>query len=177
MGSILHPTELVKKLPIWEGMTIADLGCGSGIFTIELAKALNGSGKIVAFDIQEKSLSFLNERANYNNVGHLIETKLSDLDSKNFASGLTNTFDMVTVINLLFQIENKQKIIADSKKILKPGGFLVIVDWEVFKIPNNENLYPVKQPDLLNMIQSDGFSIKETFRPSNTHFGLILIKN
>ncbi|MCC7571971.1 MAG: class I SAM-dependent methyltransferase [Candidatus Methanofastidiosum sp.] len=109
-------------------MSIADLGCGSGIFTIELAKSLHGSGKILAFDIQESSLSFLRERANYNNVGHLIETKVIDLENKNFSSGMASSFDMVTVVNMLFQIKDKKKFISEAKKLLKPNGFLVVID-------------------------------------------------
>jgi hypothetical protein len=51
------------------------------------------------------------------------------------------------------------------------------VDWEIYKIPLNDKLYPVKQDDLIKIIESFGLTLKEKIKLSNTHFGMIFIKS
>jgi len=109
-------------------MNIADFGAGSGIFTIEMAKILSEKSNILAIDILEKPLNFLIENAERQNVAHLINTKICDLENKTLGSGFQNTFDMVTIINVLFQAKNKENIVKEAKRVLKQNGFLIIVD-------------------------------------------------
>jgi len=173
---MLSLRELINKIPIWEGVSIADFGSGSGLFTIELAKALNQNGNILAVDILEKPLMFLIENAKRQNVNNLITTKVCDLENKSLGNSFHNSFDIVTIVNVLFQIKNKENIIKEAKKILKENGFLIISDWEIYKIPLNEKLYPVKKDDLVKMISDIGFVLKEGMQLTNTHFGLIFTK-
>lgn len=176
MENLVNFSELFNKMPWWDGMNIADFGSGSGIFTIEMAKRLNPGSNILAIDIIEKSLIFLSENAKRNNVGHLITTKVCDLENKTLGASFLESLDAVTIINVLFQIKNKNNIIKEAKRILKSNGFLIIVDWESYKIPLNDRLYPVKQDELIKTVESFGFSLKEKIKLSNTHFGMIFIK-
>lgn len=168
--------EILRRIPTWEGISIADFGSGSGIFTIELAKMLNQNGRILAIDILERPLTFLLENARRQNVAHLITTKMCDLENKTIGNGFQNSFDIVTIINVLFQIKNKENVLKEAKRILKQNGFLVIADWESYKMPLNDKLFPVKKDDLIKNISDMGFVLKENIKLSNTHFGLIFIK-
>lgn len=176
MENLVNFNELFNKMPWWDGMNIADFGSGSGIFTIEMAKHLSPDSNILAIDILEKSLLFLVENAKRNNVANLISTKICDLENKTLGSGTQESFDVVTIVNMLFQIKNKNNIIKEARRILKPNGFLIIVDWESYKIPLNDKLYPVKQEDLIKTIEPFGLALKEKIKLSNTHFGMIFIK-
>ncbi|HRZ29243.1 MAG TPA: class I SAM-dependent methyltransferase [Candidatus Paceibacterota bacterium] len=109
-------------------MSIADFGSGSGIFTIEMAKRLNPGSHILAIDVLEKPLMFLFENAKRNNVAHIITTKVCDLENKTLGSSFQESFDIVTIINVLFQIKNKGGIIKEVRRVLKTNGFLVVVD-------------------------------------------------
>ncbi len=109
-------------------MSIADFGAGSGIFTIEMAKRLNPGSNILAIDMIEKSLIFLIENAKRNGVANLIATKVCDLENKTLGASFQESIDVVTIINVLFQVKNKENLIKEAKRILKPNGFLVIVD-------------------------------------------------
>jgi len=53
---LLHNPAKILKPYIHEGMTILDLGCGPGVFTVEIATLLNCSGKVIAADLQEGCL-------------------------------------------------------------------------------------------------------------------------
>ena len=176
MNSLMNLGDIIQRMPIWEGVTIADFGSGSGIFTIEMAKQLNQSGSILAIDLLEQPLRFLMENAKRQNVAHLITTKVCDLENKTLGNSFQNYFDVVTIINVLFQVKNKEAMLKEAKRILKPNGFLIIVDWESYKIPLNEKLYPVEKNELISLVTNFDFKTKENIKLSNTHFGLIFIK-
>lgn len=163
-------------MPWWDGMKIADFGSGSGIFTIEMAKRLNAGSNILAIDILEKPLMFLMENAKRNGVANLITTKVCDLENKNLGTSWQESMDVVTIINVLFQVKNKENLLKEAKRVLKPNGFLVVVDWESYKIPLNDKLYPVKYEDLIKTVESFGLTLKEKVKLSNTHFAVIFIK-
>jgi ubiquinone/menaquinone biosynthesis C-methylase UbiE len=176
MEQLVNLENILNKIPIWEGISVADFGSGSGIFTIELAKRLNNNGHILAIDILEKPLAFLMENAKRQNVAHLINTKTCDLENKNLGRDLQSGFDVVTAINMLFQVKDKEGVFKEAKRVLRDNGFLVIVDWEIYKIPMSENLYPVQKKELIKNVEKIGFELKEEIRISNTHFGLIFTK-
>lgn len=176
MEILLSPNKVIEHIPLWDGIEIVDFGSGSGIFTIELAKSLKNNGRILAVDILERPLMFLMENAKRQNVAHLINTKVCNLETKGLGSGFQNSFDVVLIINALFQIQNKENVIKEAKKVLKPNGFLFIVDWDSYKIPVNDNLFPVKKDSLIEMVLKTGFTLKEGLKLSSTHFGLIFIK-
>ena len=176
METLLSPNKVIEHIPIWDGIEIADFGCGSGIFTIELAKALKNNGRILAIDIQEKPLMFLMENAKRQNVTNILNTKVCNLETRTLGSSFQNTIDVVVIVNALFQIKNKENVIKEAKRILKTNGFLIVVDWDSYKIPMNENLFPVKKDELIEKIKTIGFNLKEGLKLSNTHFGLIFIK-
>lgn len=176
MYGLINPREVIEKLPMWEGMTIADFGSGSGWFTIELAKALKNTGQILAIDIQPKALKYLEDNFKKQNLLHLLKTKICDLETKALESNLSNSFDEVTVINTLFQIKNKEKVIKEAKKILKPNGFLVIVDWEKDKLILTKNLFPTNKEEIIKSVVDSGFLFKDSINLTPTHYCLIFIK-
>ncbi len=176
MEQLVSLENILNKMPVWEGISIADFGSGSGIFTIELAKRLNNNGHILAIDILEKPLAFLIENAKRQNVAHLINTKICDLENKSLGRDLQSGFDVVTIVNMLFQVKDKENVLKEAKRVLKDSGFLVIVDWEIYKIPMSQNLYPVNKKELIKVVEKIGFGLKEEVRLSNTHFGLIFTK-
>jgi len=89
---------------------------------------LNHSGSILAIDLLEQPLRFLMENAKRQSVSHLITTKVCDLESKTLGNSFQNYFDIVTIINVLFQVKNKEAMLKEARRILKPNGFLVLVD-------------------------------------------------
>jgi len=93
-----------------------------------MAKALKNNGRILAVDIQEKPLMFLMENAKRQNVANILNTKVCNLETKTLGSGFQNTFDVVVIVNTLFQVKNKENVIKEAKRILKANGFLIVVD-------------------------------------------------
>ena len=118
MVDFLNPNEVLNQLELREDMIAADFGCGSGGWVIPLAKKLE-EGKVYAIDILEESLSALKSKAQLEKVSN-IETVRVDLEK---GSGLgDSSLDLVLATNLLFQVENKNAIMGEIKRVLKKGG-------------------------------------------------------
>jgi len=174
MAPFLNPPDITNLLPLKEGMVIADFGCGNGYFTLEMAKRLKPSGKIIALDIWKPSLEALSFRARLEGLNNIIETKWANLEQEK-GSGLTNdSCDLVFIANILFEIEKKNIIIAEAKRILKPEGFLVLIEWEPDKLPNKNFLFPISKQESLELLEKYGFQLERELSLGITHYGFLM---
>lgn len=106
--------------------TILDIGCGSGLQTLELARIT--SGRIIALDNHQPYLDILQQRAAAENlVGH-IETVNCSMLEMDFDPG---TFDVIWSEGALYILGFDQGL-ATSKSLLKPSGYLVVSEMSWF---------------------------------------------
>ncbi len=124
----LHPEKILSQLNLKSDMVAADFGCGAGGFTIPLAKKLF-NGIVYAIDIQEESLSALSGVARSEGLVN-IKTILGDLEDPKGSKLPENSIDLVLMANLLFQVENKEGVLREAKRVLKPRGQILVIDWK-----------------------------------------------
>ena len=115
-------------LGLREGMLVADFGTGSGHYAMEASQMVGNSGRVYAIDIQQarvkkvKNLATAEKRDNIDVLWGDIEqvggTKLGD-----------EAVDAVIIANDLFQVEEKNNVIIEARRILKPKGKVLVVDW------------------------------------------------
>ncbi len=166
----LNPEEILKKLNLRENMVAADFGCGSGGFTIPLAEKLE-NGIVFALDIQEEPLNALKNRAsglsNIRTVRCNLETPGSSKIQDSFV-------DFIFIINTLFQAEKIESIIEEAKRILKPGGKLLIIDWkeETSQGPNEKLSFD----KLEKILKENKFEKEEEIDGGNYHRGVLMKK-
>ncbi len=171
MEGFLDPNQVLKQLELREDMVVADFGSGSGGWTIPLAKKLT-EGKIYALDILEEPLSALKSRAQLEKVFN-IETILVDLEKNSKIRD--DSIDLVLSINLLFQIEDKNAILKEIKRVLKKGGKALIIDWltETALGPEEERVSAEKVKTLAKEID---LKLEKEFLAGSHHWALILLK-
>ena len=174
MPSFINPQEIVKLLPLTNEMTIADFGCGSGYFSLALAKALKPSGRVIALDIWKPALETLEFRAKLEGLFNIIETKWANLEIPKGSGLPNNSCDLVFMSNILFQVKDKKVIIEEAKRVLKPGGYLVVIEWVPEKLPNREVLFPISKEDMLSLLEQQGFSLQRELPLGITHYGFLL---
>ena len=152
--AFLNPQEVVKLLPLKEGMVIADFGCGAGYFSLAMAKVVKPTGKVIALDIWQPSLDALSFRAKVEGLANIIETKWANLE-KERGSGLNNdSCDLVLIANILFEIEQKNVLIKEAKRILKNGGYLTLIEWHPDKLPSKEMLFPISKEEAMGLVDT-----------------------
>jgi len=152
-------------------MLAADFGCGSGEWVLPLAETLDG-GKVYAIDLLDEPLSALRGKARVKKLTN-IEIVKSDVE-KTISRLLANSLDLVLVTNLLFQIANKKAVFDEAKRVLRPEGKMLVVDWSEEASIGPARKIPVQE--LKNMAQESGFSLESEFDAGNFHIGLIFDK-
>ncbi|HWU24175.1 MAG TPA: methyltransferase domain-containing protein [Candidatus Paceibacterota bacterium] len=122
------PKSNVLQLGLREGMKVADLGAGSGHYSIAAAGAVGMDGRVYAVDIQEDLLKHLVDSAHQMGLRN-VEMVWGDIERKGGTKLRDQSMDAVILSNVLFQLAEPKEVIAEILRILKPGGKLLVVDW------------------------------------------------
>lgn len=171
MNGFLNPTEVLKQLKLKEDMIAADFGCGSGGWVIPLAKKLE-EGKVYAIDILEEPLSALRAKANLEKITN-IETILGNVEKK--ANILDGSCDLVLMTNLLFECDDKKAVLTEGKRVLKPSGKILIVDWQKDN-PLTKEIEKVSFEKIKKEARELNLKLEKEFEAGAYHYGLILVK-
>jgi ubiquinone/menaquinone biosynthesis C-methylase UbiE len=115
----------MRLLGIKKGWTVADIGAGSGYFTVRLARAVGDKGMVYANDIQPGMLELLKKNvagAKANNVTPVLGT--SD-DPRLPASSL----DLALMVDVYHELSQPQRMLQKLRESLKTGGRLVLIEY------------------------------------------------
>ena len=173
MDSFLNPEQVLDQLELKLDMVAAEFGCGSGGFAFPLAKRLE-DGLVYAIDIQQAPLSALKSRALLENIVN-IRVIRSDLEKPRGSTLTEFSLDLVLIPNVLFQVDNKDAIIIEAKRVLKTGGKIVVIDWKksASQGPEKGRIFP---EEIKEMAEKIGLELKREFQAGKYHYGLIFIK-
>lgn len=121
-----QPEKVVAALRLHNGQTVADVGCGSGYFVPYLARAVGGSGRVYAIDIQPEMLAYVErkiERLALKNVA----TVLSQETDTQLAAG---SVDVALLIDVYAELGAPRALLANLRDVLTPSGRLVVIDFK-----------------------------------------------
>ncbi|WP_111684380.1 class I SAM-dependent methyltransferase [Winogradskyella tangerina] len=116
------PEEVLNYLGDLQGKTIMDIGAGSGYFSVKLAEK---GASVIAADVDDGFLNYLNNRINTNNLEGIVTRKIP-YDSPNLDE---NEVDMVLIVNTYHHIENRPEYFKKVKTGTTDHGELVIIDF------------------------------------------------
>jgi ubiquinone/menaquinone biosynthesis C-methylase UbiE len=121
-----RPAEIMDALGIADGSIVADIGAGSGWFTIRLARRVGPQGIVYAQDVQQEMLNAITrrvQREGFTNVRSVLGLK-SD-------PRLTRPVDAVLMVDAYHEVEDRVTMLTNLAKALKPQGRLGIVDFKL----------------------------------------------
>jgi ubiquinone/menaquinone biosynthesis C-methylase UbiE len=118
-----NPNKILKPY-IGKGMTILDLGCGPGFFSIEIARLLNDTGKVIAADLQEGML----EKVNNKIKGTKLEQRIELHKCRGNETGITEYVDFVLCFYMIHEVPNQENLFNELKSLLKPDGKVFIIE-------------------------------------------------
>lgn len=118
--------RIVAAAGVRPGETVADIGAGTGLLTLLLAKATGPAGKVYAQDIIPEFVKHLGERAAAEGLKNVVPT-LGKEDSAELPAG---SLDVAFICDTYHHFEYPKTMMATIHAALKPGGRLVIVDFE-----------------------------------------------
>jgi ubiquinone/menaquinone biosynthesis C-methylase UbiE len=127
-----RPQEILQALDPVSGETIADLGCGSGYFTLKLSAAVGSRGHVIAEDVRRLPLVFLRARTILKGRHNVTLVHGQPTDARLPVDGVR----AVLILNTYHELSDRRAILAQVRQALVSGGRLVVVDRQ----PNPANV-------------------------------------
>ena len=123
---LLHnPTKILGPY-VKAGMTVMDVGCGWGIFSIAMARMVGDSGRVIAVDLQQQMLDVTMKRARKAGVAHRIQPRRCEADDL----GLDVSVDFALAFAMVHEVSLRRTLLEQIHRCLKPDGkFLVAEPW------------------------------------------------
>jgi SAM-dependent methyltransferase len=118
------PDEVLDALRLTPTAVVADLGAGTGYFSVRLAKRVP-KGRVFAVDIEPAMLQYLGERAHREHLSALQPVRASA-----DAANLPEPVDLVLIVDTYHHIENRPAYFARLSGSLRPNGRLAIIDFK-----------------------------------------------
>ncbi len=115
---------LIERLPLSPGDVVADIGAGTGYFSIPIAKRVP-QGRVLAVDIQQEMLDII-ERRQRNGAPANIETVLGTISDPNLPA---STVDLILLVDAYHEFSHPHEMGTAMADALKPGGKLILVEY------------------------------------------------
>ena len=107
-----------------EGMTILDIGCGPGFFSIDMAQMVGKSGRVIASDLQEGMLQKLRDKIQ----GTQLEERITLHKCEENKIGVSEEVDFIVAFYMIHEIPNQEEFFNEIGSVLKPNGQVFIVE-------------------------------------------------
>jgi ubiquinone/menaquinone biosynthesis C-methylase UbiE len=118
-----RPDKVVEALGIHPGSVVADIGAGSGLLTVHLARAVAPNGKVVATDVDGAVLTLLEQRLKAANLANVVEPRVVAADTPGLEPA---TYDAILLAEVDHYFSDAPAWLKAAGAALKPGGRLVI---------------------------------------------------
>lgn len=120
-----HPDLALRLMGIARGSTAADIGAGSGYFSIRLARLVGPGGRVYASDIQPGMLTLLRANVGRSDVKNVIPV-LGEIDDPKLPR---ESIDLALMVDVYHEFAEPQKMLQRIRESLKPAGRLVLLEY------------------------------------------------
>ena len=124
-----NPEKILAPF-IQKGMTVMDMGCGPGFFTIALAGLVGESGRVIAVDLQEGMLQKLGKKIKGTELEKRITLHKCEADRINLSAQV----DFALAFYMIHEVPDQERLFKDMLGLLKPGGRFLIVEPKLFHV-------------------------------------------
>lgn len=120
-----NPNVAVELLNLKKGMVVADVGAGTGYFSVRMARKVGPEGKVYASDLQEPMLQRLARNAAREKIRN-IETVLATESDPRLPAG---ALDLILMVDVYHEFSEPQEMLRKMRTALKPDGRLVLLEY------------------------------------------------
>lgn len=121
--------EIVSALDLKPGMAVADVGAGTGLFTRLFADKVGAEGRVYAVDVSPAFLKYIAEEAKKSG-----RTQVTTIQGSQQATNLKpGSVDLVFLCDVYHHLEEHQEVLASIHQALRPGGALVLIEFDRVK--------------------------------------------
>jgi ubiquinone/menaquinone biosynthesis C-methylase UbiE len=151
---------LLANLGVKPGMTVCDMGCGNGFYSIQLGKMVGPEGRVLAVDVQPQMLEMLKERAAEAGLEN-IEPILGQLHDPKLPAG---QLDLILMVDVYHEFSHPEHMLAAMRKSLAPGGVIVLTEYRA-EDPNVpiKPLHKMSKRQIMKEFTPNGFKLVKEF--------------
>jgi ubiquinone/menaquinone biosynthesis C-methylase UbiE len=122
-----QPDRVMSDLGMKRGTRVADIGCGEGYFTLQLARAVGPQGLVFAVDINTRALAALKKQADQQLLTNVTVVVSESTDTRLPVESV----DVLLISDVLHEVPEMQRLplVQSAVRALRPGGFLYLIDY------------------------------------------------
>ena len=150
------PDEVMKALALRPGEVVADIGSGPGYFSLRFARAVGETGRVYAVDISPDMIRALNHRLRDAGIRNVVPV----LGEPNDPLLPDASVDRFVIVDTWHHIEDRPAYLALLKRMLKPGGQVVHIDFQKRDLPIGPPLeMKISREELVQQMEAAGFKL------------------
>jgi len=153
---LIHKPQKVLGNYVKEGMTVMDLGCGMGHFSMGMAGLVGGTGRVIAVDLQQKMLDVMERRAQRAGLADRIFPHLCQADH----IGIVAPVDFILAFWMVHEVPDQNKFFKQLKSLLTADGKILIAEPKMHVTAEDLNrTVDIAQPRGLHCIARPSISL------------------
>jgi len=151
---------MLANLGIKRGMTVCDMGCGNGFYSLQLAKMVGPEGRVLAVDVQPQMLLMLRQRAEKAGIDNITPI-LGSFHNPRLPTG---TIDLVLMVDVYHEFSHPEHMLAAMHAGLKPDGLIALLEYreEDPKVPIKP-LHKMSKQQVMLEYEPNGFKLVKEF--------------
>jgi arsenite methyltransferase len=158
------PDEVLEALQIDEGEVVADIGAGSGYFTLRLAREVGRTGRVYAVDVSPDMILHLNRRIRDARLRNVVSLLVPPDDPLLPEASIDRFF----FCDVWHHVEQQAAYLEHIRRALRPGGRIVMIDFHKKDLPVGPPVeMKIAREELIAQMKEHGFSLvkEHTFLP------------
>lgn len=121
---LVHKPHRILEAHVSKGMTVLDLGCGPGFFTIEMAKLVGETGRVIAADIQQGMLNKVAGKIR----GTDLEQRIGLHKCQDDMIGISKKVDFILAFWMVHEVSDQERLFEELNSVMNPGGRIWIIE-------------------------------------------------
>jgi len=154
------PAKAIAALDVRPGQTVADIGAGSGYYTVRMAEAVGPKGRVYATDIQPAMLDLIRKKLDAKGIAENVELVLGTLTESKLPDA---TMDLALMVDVYHELAQPQAFLRSLKRALRPDGRLVLIEFrkESAWVPIREE-HKMSVAEARMELEAEGYTFVQT---------------
>lgn len=169
----MDPERILDAVKVPEGAHVAEIGAGTGVFTLPLAHRVGARGRVYALDVQREMLAPLAEAAESGRWPQLVVRA----SAENALPLEDRCIEVAFLVHVLHELDGAGTL-REIRRALRPDGLLHVVDWDLVPTTMGPPLEErVGEADAIRFAEGAGFRFVRSFSPGEANYGLTFARD